>query len=236
VVRQQLCSPVPTGLRTVTQIDAEKSREALCESRCEPSAGVKLFSARRGCAGRLEEQRRASLVDRHPARRPRLVSPGGRLEVDRPHRRPPGPTRRGGAPVRADGRRAEVASAPGMIIEARGLVKSFGQTPALRGATVAARDSARERLPERPGHADHVRRGHRIPGGGLHRLPAARGRSDTGQPADRLLHAGGGHRDCAGSRDPRSQGTSGRGYALASSSGAGRGFGTAPPYRRSRLA
>ena len=39
----------------------------------------------------------------------------------------------------ADGGRAEVASAPGTIIEARGVVKSFGQTTALRGATVAAR-------------------------------------------------------------------------------------------------
>ena len=36
-------------------------------------------------------------------------------------------------------RRAEVAAAPGTIIEARGVVKSFGQTPALRGATVAVR-------------------------------------------------------------------------------------------------
>ena len=38
-----------------------------------------------------------------------------------------------------NGRPAEVAGRPATIIEARGVVKSFGQTPALRGATVAAR-------------------------------------------------------------------------------------------------
>jgi hypothetical protein len=41
--------------------------------------------------------------------------------MDRPHRGPAGRTCAGGAPVSA-------------IIEARGVVKSFGQTPALRGA------------------------------------------------------------------------------------------------------
>jgi putative ABC transport system ATP-binding protein len=41
--------------------------------------------------------------------------------------------------VSTSGRPAEVAGTPGTIIEARGVVKSFGQTPALRGATVAAR-------------------------------------------------------------------------------------------------
>ena len=44
--------------------------------------------------------------------------------MDRPHRGPAGHTGAGGAPVSA-------------IIEARGVVKSFGQTPALRGATIA---------------------------------------------------------------------------------------------------
>ena len=39
----------------------------------------------------------------------------------------------------ADVRRGEVAATPGTIIEARSVVKSFGETPALRGATVAAR-------------------------------------------------------------------------------------------------
>jgi putative ABC transport system ATP-binding protein len=36
------------------------------------------------------------------------------------------------------GRQAAVAGKAGAVIEARGVVKSFGQTPALRGATVSA--------------------------------------------------------------------------------------------------
>ncbi|MFI5065263.1 MAG: ABC transporter ATP-binding protein [Streptosporangiales bacterium] len=44
--------------------------------------------------------------------------------MDRPHRGPAGCAGAGGAPVSA-------------IIEARGVVKSFGPTPALRGATIA---------------------------------------------------------------------------------------------------
>jgi hypothetical protein len=43
--------------------------------------------------------------------------------MDRPHRGPAGRAVAGGAPVNA-------------IIEAREVMKSFGQTPALRGATV----------------------------------------------------------------------------------------------------
>ncbi len=46
--------------------------------------------------------------------------------MDRPHRGPAGRAGPGGAPVNA-------------IIEARDVVKSFGQTPALRGATIAVR-------------------------------------------------------------------------------------------------
>ena len=46
--------------------------------------------------------------------------------MDRPHRGPAGRAGAGGAPVSA-------------IIEARGVVKSFGQTPALRGATITVR-------------------------------------------------------------------------------------------------
>jgi putative ABC transport system ATP-binding protein len=45
--------------------------------------------------------------------------------------------RRGPAPRGANGEGA-VAARPTAIIEARGVVKSFGQTPALRGATIAA--------------------------------------------------------------------------------------------------
>ena len=46
--------------------------------------------------------------------------------MDGPHRGPAGPARAGGAPVNA-------------TIEAQGVVKSFGQTPALRGASLAVR-------------------------------------------------------------------------------------------------
>ncbi len=49
-------------------------------------------------------------------------------------RQAPGP---GPAPGTSDGE-AAVAAKPAAIIEARGVVKSFGQTPALRGATIAA--------------------------------------------------------------------------------------------------
>jgi putative ABC transport system ATP-binding protein len=59
--------------------------------------------------------------------------------MDRPHRGPAGPARASGGPVTAD--LPAVAAAPGAakIIEARDLVKSFGQTPALRGASLGVR-------------------------------------------------------------------------------------------------
>ena len=59
--------------------------------------------------------------------------------MDRPHRGPAGPALAGGAPVTAD--LAAVTASPGAatIIEARNLVKSFGETPALRGASLAVR-------------------------------------------------------------------------------------------------
>src|SRR5262252_6096844 len=48
--------------------------------------------------------------------------------MDRPHRGPARPARPGGAPV------------TGNIVEARDLVKSFGETPALRGASLTVRE------------------------------------------------------------------------------------------------
>src|ERR1700751_3018357 len=58
--------------------------------------------------------------------------------MDRPHRGPVGPARAGGAPVTAELR---AAAAPGTakVIEARNLEKSFGETPALRGASLGVR-------------------------------------------------------------------------------------------------
>ena len=59
--------------------------------------------------------------------------------MDRPHRGPAGPARTGGATVTAS---PAVAAAPGAgnILEARDLVKSFGETPALRGASLGVRE------------------------------------------------------------------------------------------------
>src|SRR5215469_12511059 len=68
--------------------------------------------------------------------------------MDRPHRGTAGPARAGGAPVTANfAATAENSSSPdpttppktGTIVEARDLVKSFGETPALRGASLAVR-------------------------------------------------------------------------------------------------
>src|SRR5215831_18353662 len=58
--------------------------------------------------------------------------------MDRSHRSPAGPARAGGATVTAN---PPAAAAPGAgnIVEARNLVKSFGETPALRGASLTAR-------------------------------------------------------------------------------------------------
>ena len=59
--------------------------------------------------------------------------------MDGPHRGPAGPARASGRPVTAD--LPAVAAAPGTanIIEARDLVLSFGETPALRGASLRVR-------------------------------------------------------------------------------------------------
>src|SRR5579863_875853 len=60
--------------------------------------------------------------------------------MDRPHRGPAGRALAGGRPVTAD-LPAAAAAMPenAKIIEARDLVKSFGPTPALRGASLAVR-------------------------------------------------------------------------------------------------
>src|SRR5215472_8403606 len=68
--------------------------------------------------------------------------------MDRPYRGPAGPARTGGAPVTANlAATAELGASPdpttppkaGSIVEARDLVKSFGETPALRGASLTVR-------------------------------------------------------------------------------------------------
>src|SRR5215470_743113 len=87
--------------------------------------------------------------------------------MDRPHRGPAGSARTGGAPVSANLAAAESSASPdpttprsagsgptaprsaspdpatpantGNIVEARDLVKSFGETPALRGASLGVR-------------------------------------------------------------------------------------------------
>src|ERR1700745_2850608 len=55
--------------------------------------------------------------------------------MDRPHRGPAGPARTGGAPVSAN-LAAAAESRTGNVVEARNLVRSFGSTPALRGASI----------------------------------------------------------------------------------------------------
>src|SRR5215468_7227039 len=59
--------------------------------------------------------------------------------MDRPHRGPAGPALASGALMTAD--LPAVTASPGTatIIEARDLVKSFGETPALRGASLSVR-------------------------------------------------------------------------------------------------
>src|SRR6266851_6358065 len=59
--------------------------------------------------------------------------------MDRPHRGPAGPARASGTPVTADLPAVAAAPGTGKIIEARNLEKSFGQTPALRGASLGVR-------------------------------------------------------------------------------------------------
>src|ERR1700678_3622918 len=57
--------------------------------------------------------------------------------MDRPHRGPAGPAREGGTPMSADLPAVAAAPGTGTVIEARNLFLSFGQTPALRGASLA---------------------------------------------------------------------------------------------------
>ena len=59
--------------------------------------------------------------------------------MDRPHRGPAGPARASGAPLTADLPAVTAAAGTGKIIEARNLEKSFGETPALRGASLGVR-------------------------------------------------------------------------------------------------
>jgi len=58
--------------------------------------------------------------------------------MDRPHRGAAGPARTRGAPVTAN-LAVAAESRTGNIVEARNLVKSFGETPALRGASLTVR-------------------------------------------------------------------------------------------------
>ena len=59
--------------------------------------------------------------------------------MDRPHRGPAGPARASGAPVTADLPAVAADRETAKIIEARDLFLSFGETPALRGASLGVR-------------------------------------------------------------------------------------------------
>ena len=93
----------------------------------------------------LTELKRTGGVDRRAPGRPRPVPPGSRPALDR---HDGGPARRPGArwsaprrPRIPDREGRDAASPcpvrPGCLIEARDVVRSFGQTPALRGASVS---------------------------------------------------------------------------------------------------
>ena len=56
--------------------------------------------------------------------------------MDRPHHGPDGPARAIGTPVTADLPAIAADPGTGKIVEARNLEKSFGETPALRGASL----------------------------------------------------------------------------------------------------
>src|SRR6266851_4100401 len=58
--------------------------------------------------------------------------------MDRPHRGPAGPAPTGGA-LMTTNLPAAAGLKTGNIVEARNLVKSFGETPALRGASLGVR-------------------------------------------------------------------------------------------------
>src|ERR1700691_4876441 len=59
--------------------------------------------------------------------------------MDRPHRGPAGPARAGGGPVPAPLPAVAAPAGAVKIIEARNLFLSFGETPALRGASLGVR-------------------------------------------------------------------------------------------------
>src|SRR5271166_3111089 len=59
--------------------------------------------------------------------------------MDRPHRGPAGPALADGAPVTADLSAVAAAHGTTKIVEARDLFLSFGETPALRGASLGVR-------------------------------------------------------------------------------------------------
>src|SRR5216683_6313330 len=59
--------------------------------------------------------------------------------MDRSHRGPAGPALASGTPVTADLPAVTASPGAGNIVEARELVKSFGSTPALRGASLTVR-------------------------------------------------------------------------------------------------
>ncbi len=86
----------------------------------------------------LTDLRRQRRSDRRPARRPRALPPRGRPAVDRRDRGPTVESRRGGA-THVKSFRDSPDRDEEWAIEARGLVKSFGPTPALRGADLSVR-------------------------------------------------------------------------------------------------
>jgi hypothetical protein len=59
--------------------------------------------------------------------------------MDRPHRGPAGPARASGGPVTMDRPAVTASAGTATIVGAQDLVKSFGETPALRGVSLNVR-------------------------------------------------------------------------------------------------
>ena len=84
----------------------------------------------------LTDLKQKGRPDRFTPRRPRSVPPRGRPPLDRPHDRSPHRTRHGGCLMSTPNGSALIPPG-GTIIEAQDLVLSFGETPALRDASLS---------------------------------------------------------------------------------------------------
>ena len=124
----------------------------------KPAVGVPRHPARRPHPAHARTHR--AQADRPPgrraARRPCPLPPGGGPPVDRPHVSPAGGTSRGGKEPMNSSCCARQRQPRQPDRGARHLSRTFGQTPALRGANVTVRPGRdpRDHGPERIGQVD----------------------------------------------------------------------------------